>query len=78
MLYVANLAPSTHEENRFYAFGRVFSGTLVAGQQVRILGPDDRPGQKVSPLSLGSFFSESERVPPGGLLVASILCVGCL
>lgn len=46
MLYVANLAPSTHEENRFYAFGRVFSGTLVAGQQVRILGPDDRPGQK--------------------------------
>lgn len=71
MLYVANLAPSTHEENRFYAFGRVFSGTLVAGQQVRILGPDDRPGQKVSPLPLGS----SLRVPPGGLLVTSILWV---
>ena len=45
MLYVSKMIP-TAEGRRFYAFGRVFSGTVSTGQKVRVLGPDFRPGQK--------------------------------
>ncbi|KAJ1549642.1 Elongation factor 2 [Cladochytrium tenue] len=45
MLYVAKMVP-TSNNGRFYAFGRVFSGTVRAGQQVRILGPAYVPGKK--------------------------------
>jgi len=31
---------------RFYAFGRVFSGTVSSGQKVRIQGPNFVPGSK--------------------------------
>jgi elongation factor 2 len=31
---------------RFYAFGRVFSGTVKSGQKVRIQGPNYTPGKK--------------------------------
>merc|ERR1712176_1694621 len=31
---------------RFYAFGRVFSGTIETGQKVRIQGPHYKPGHK--------------------------------
>merc|ERR1712228_1046930 len=31
---------------RFYAFGRVFSGTIATGQKVRIQGPHYKPGGK--------------------------------
>jgi elongation factor 2 len=31
---------------RFYAFGRVFSGTVSSGQKVRIQGPNYVPGSK--------------------------------
>merc|ERR1712228_1052892 len=31
---------------RFYAFGRVFSGTIATGQKVRIQGPHYKPGTK--------------------------------
>jgi len=33
-------------QGRFFAFGRVFSGTIAAGMKVRILGPNYIPGQK--------------------------------
>ena len=33
-------------QGRFFAFGRVFSGTVAAGMKVRILGPNYIPGQK--------------------------------
>ena len=36
----------TSEAGRFYAFGRVFSGTVRSGQKVRIMGPNYTPGQK--------------------------------
>ena len=36
----------TNDKGRFYAFGRVFSGTVSAGQKVRIMGPNYRPGSK--------------------------------
>ena len=36
----------TNDKGRFYAFGRVFSGTVSSGQKVRILGPNYTPGSK--------------------------------
>ena len=45
MLYVSKMVP-TSEKGRFYAFGRVFSGTVATGQNVRIQGPDYKPGSK--------------------------------
>jgi len=36
----------TNDKGRFYAFGRVFSGTVSTGQKVRIMGPNYVPGQK--------------------------------
>lgn len=42
MMYVAKMVPSP-EKGRFYAVGRVFSGTVAPGQKVRIMGPDYDP-----------------------------------
>merc|ERR1719397_2152822 len=44
-VYVSKMVP-TSEIGRFIAFGRVFSGTVAAGQTVRILGPDYVHGGK--------------------------------
>jgi len=42
MMYVSKMVPS--DSGRFYAFGRVFSGTIATGQKVRILSPGYEPG----------------------------------
>merc|ERR1719472_331716 len=34
------------DKGRFFAFGRVFSGTVATGQKVRIMGPNYVPGEK--------------------------------
>lgn len=44
MVYISKMVPTT-EKGRFYAFGRVFSGTVKGGQKARILGPKYIPGQ---------------------------------
>jgi elongation factor 2 len=45
MLYVSKMVP-TSDKGRFYAFGRVFSGTVKSGLKVRIQGPNYTPGKK--------------------------------
>ncbi|KAK3391046.1 P-loop containing nucleoside triphosphate hydrolase protein [Podospora didyma] len=45
MLYVSKMVPTT-DKGRFYAFGRVFSGTVRSGLKVRIQGPNYTPGKK--------------------------------
>merc|ERR1719301_268721 len=45
MMYVSKMVP-TSDKGRFYAFGRVFSGTIATGQKVRIQGPHYKPGGK--------------------------------
>jgi len=45
MLYVSKMVPTT-DKGRFYAFGRVFAGTVKTGQKVRIMGPNYVPGKK--------------------------------
>ena len=45
MMYVSKMVP-TSDKGRFYAFGRVFSGTVSVGQKVRIMGPSFEHGTK--------------------------------
>lgn len=45
MMYISKMVP-TSDKGRFYAFGRVFSGTCATGQKVRIQGPHYKPGGK--------------------------------
>jgi elongation factor 2 len=45
MLFVSKMVPN-EDNSRFYAFGRIFSGTARTGQKVRILGPNYVPGKK--------------------------------
>ena len=45
MMFVSKMVP-TSDSGRFYAFGRVFSGTVKSGMKVRILGPQYVPGKQ--------------------------------
>merc|ERR1711971_965600 len=45
MMYVSKMVP-TSDKGRFYAFGRVYSGTIATGQKVKIQGPHYKPGSK--------------------------------
>ena len=45
MIFISKMIP-TNDKGRFYAFGRVFSGTVATGQKVRIMGPNYVPGGK--------------------------------
>ncbi|KAF7326960.1 hypothetical protein MVEN_02590200 [Mycena venus] len=45
VVYVSKMVP-TSDRGRFYAFGRVFSGTVRGGSKVRIQGPNFVPGKK--------------------------------
>jgi len=44
-MYVSKMVP-TADKSRFFAFGRVFAGTISGGQKVRILGPNFEVGKK--------------------------------
>ena len=44
-VFISKMVP-TNDKGRFYAFGRVFSGTIETGQKVRIMGPNYTPGSK--------------------------------
>ena len=46
MMFISKMVP-TNDNGRFYAFGRVFSGKVKAGEEVRILGPDYKQGKQV-------------------------------
>ena len=45
MVYISKMIPAD-DKGRFYAFGRVFSGTIKTGQKVRIMGQNYKPGSK--------------------------------
>lgn len=45
IMYISKMFPN-QDGSRFFAFGRVFSGTLKTGQKVRVLGPNYVPGKK--------------------------------
>ena len=45
MIYISKMVPAA-DKGRFYAFGRVFSGTVTSGQKVRIMGANFKVGRK--------------------------------
>lgn len=45
MIYISKMVPS-EDKGRFFAFGRIFSGTVTGGQRVKIMGANYRPGKK--------------------------------
>ena len=45
MIYISKMIPAA-DNGRFYAFGRVFSGTVASGQKVRIMGANYKMGKK--------------------------------
>lgn len=73
MLYVSKMVPTT-DKGRFYAFGRVFSGTVQTGQKVRIMGPNYKPGSNSdlvkkniqrTVLMMGRYVESIDSVPAG-------------
>ncbi|CCG84968.1 protein of unknown function [Taphrina deformans PYCC 5710] len=76
MLYVSKMVP-TSDKGRFYAFGRVFSGTVRSGLKVRIQGPNYQPGSKSdlfikaiqrTVLMMGRFVEPLEDCPAGNIV----------
>lgn len=75
MMYISKMVP-TSDKGRFYAFGRVFSGTVATGQKVRIMGPNYVPGKKEdlclkaiqrTILMMGRYTEPIENVPCGNI-----------
>jgi elongation factor 2 len=73
MMYISKMVP-TSDKGRFYAFGRVFSGTVSTGQKVRIQGPHYTPGGKEdlniksiqrTVLMMGRYVEKVNDVPCG-------------
>jgi len=76
VMYVSKMVP-TSEKGRFYAFGRVFSGTVATGQTVRIQGPDYQPGKKTdlfvkkiqrTVLMMGRYVEQLADCPCGNIV----------
>merc|ERR1712130_521293 len=76
MMFVSKMIP-TSDKGRFYAFGRVFAGTVATGQKVRIMGPNFVPGAKTdlynkqiqrTILMMGRYIEAIDDVPSGNLV----------
>jgi len=73
MMYVSKMVP-TNDKGRFYAFGRVFSGTIKSGMKCRIMGPNFIPGKtedlnvktlQRTVLMMGRYVEHIDSVPAG-------------
>ena len=76
IMYVSKMVP-TSNGGRFFAFGRVFGGTISAGKKVRIMGSNYAPGKKGdlfintipnTILMLGRSVEEVPDVPCGNIV----------
>ncbi|KJA16739.1 hypothetical protein HYPSUDRAFT_206834 [Hypholoma sublateritium FD-334 SS-4] len=76
VLYVSKMVP-TSDKGRFYAFGRVFSGTVKSGPKIRIQGPNYLPGKKDglfvksvqrTVLMMGRYVGPIEDCPAGNIV----------
>ncbi|OAF70308.1 hypothetical protein A3Q56_01921 [Intoshia linei] len=75
MMYISKMVPTT-DKGRFYAFGRVFGGTVASGQKVRILGANYIRGKKTDSatknvqrtiLMMGRYIEAINDVPCGNI-----------
>lgn len=76
MVYVSKMVP-TSDKGRFYAFGRVFAGTVKSGLKVRIQGPNYQVGKKDdlfvkaiqrTVLMMGRFVEPIDDCPAGNII----------
>lgn len=78
MMYISKMVPAA-EKGRFYAVGRVFSGTVQSGLSVRIMGPDYKPDSDKSKdlyqkklsgvkLMMGASVGSLEEAPCGNIV----------
>lgn len=76
VLYVSKMVP-TSDKGRFYAFGRIFSGTVRSGPKYRIQGPNYVPGKKDdlfvkavqrTILMMGRYVEPIEDCPAGNIV----------
>ena len=76
VLYISKMVP-TSDKGRFYAFGRVFSGTVRSGPKYRIQGPNYLPGKKDdlfvkavqrTVLMMGRYIEPIEDCPAGNIV----------
>lgn len=76
VIYISKMVP-TSDKGRFYAFGRVFSGTVRAGPKIRIQGPNFVPGKKDdlfvkavqrTVLMMGRYVEPIEDCPAGNIV----------
>ncbi|KAI0328500.1 eukaryotic translation elongation factor 2 [Cubamyces sp. BRFM 1775] len=74
--YISKMVP-TSDKGRFYAFGRIFSGTVRAGPKIRIQGPNYVPGKKDdlfiksvqrTVLMMGRYVEPIEDCPAGNIV----------
>ncbi|CAJ0637265.1 16166_t:CDS:2 [Entrophospora sp. SA101] len=77
MLNISFKMVPTSDKGRFYAFGRVFSGTVKSGLKVRIQGPNYVPGKKEdlflksiqrTILMMGRYVEPIEDCPAGNIV----------
>merc|ERR550514_1928859 len=75
MMYVSKMVP-TSDKGRFYAFGRVYSGTIATGMKVRIMGPNYVQGKKDdlylksiqrTVLMMGRYIEPLDSCPAGNI-----------
>lgn len=45
MVYISKMLPDPVDKTKFFAFGRVFSGTAQPGMKVRIMTPGYKPNE---------------------------------
>jgi elongation factor 2 len=76
VVYISKMVP-TSDKGRFYAFGRIFSGTVKAGPKIRIQGPNYIPGKKDdlfiksiqrTMLMMGRYVEPLEDCPAGNII----------
>lgn len=46
MIYISRLMPINSYPRRYYAFGRIFSGTVATGMKVSVMGSSYQHGEK--------------------------------
>ncbi|KAI6654372.1 hypothetical protein LOD99_769 [Oopsacas minuta] len=75
-VYVSKMVPTT-DKGRFFAFGRVFCGTVFTGQNVRIMGPNYVSGKREdlylkniqrTVLMMGRTVEAADAVPCGNIV----------
>lgn len=80
MIYISKMISDPNDKSKFFALGRVFSGTAESGMQIRIMGPDYTPGSdrdlfvknlRRCMCMIGSQPMALDRVPCGNVIALS-------